>query len=71
MKNRIKANEKATILVMPDLVFGMLISKSLLDAESSYFTPAAAANPADTAGGMVLTGGGSAKEEFLALIALE
>ena len=29
------------------------------------------ANPADCSGGIVLAGGGSAKEEFFALIALE
>jgi hypothetical protein len=36
-----------------------------------WLTPAAAAKAADCGGGIVLTGGGSAKEESLALMAPE
>jgi hypothetical protein len=36
-----------------------------------WLTPAPAANPADSTDGIVLVGGGAAKEESFALIAVE
>ena len=44
---------------------------SLIHRNVYFLMPEASTKPSVTAGGMVLTGGGSAKEAFFALIALE
>jgi hypothetical protein len=50
----------------------LFLNEKRLDMMRNYsLTPAAAANPSDCPAGIVLAGGGAAKEESLALIAPE